>query len=318
MAAIHADTEKMLANSRDIKAFASTMKQMEGRVRSASRTGNATAANKFLYSAAFLAIMQNIVTEAARMDTLGDALEHIANSYRETEKKLAQDQRGQGGGIKPGTIGAGIISDDERGTDKRNIWQKFWDWLTRKEPDKTDTTTLKQEKAADMAMKQELYRVLQDEKYSQENWDRLSVEERKELLQEYMNEVIRIYGLQDVDTQIIWDENATYEKNRITWGYYSPDNKNVTLNARALTDRYSSWDSYDLLETVAHELRHAYQHEAVEHPTRFMVSTETLDTWSYNFDHYINGDTDFDAYRAQPIEVDARDFQVTRDDKRFS
>ena len=32
----------------------------------------------------------------------------------------------------------------------------------------------------------------------------------------------------------------------------------------------------------------------------------------------INGDTDFDAYRAQPIEVDARDFQVTRDDKRFS
>lgn len=236
------------------------------------------------------------------MNSLGEALQDIANTYRETEKAIMEDA-------------AQEFSSAEPGTDKRKWWGKFWDWVTGKEPDEYDTTTLEQEKAADMAMKWELWNILQDEKYSQETWDNSSVDERKHILQDYMDEVIKIYGLEDVKPKIEWDSEATYSASSITWGYYSHGKHSVTLNEQALTDSLGNWDSYELLETVSHELRHAYQHEAIDHPTKYMVSKETIDVWKDNFDHYINSDDDYSGYRAQPVEVDARDFQVGRDDE---
>lgn len=91
----------------------------------------------------------------------------------------------------------------------------------------------------------------------------------------------------------------------------------TTLNEKVLTDSISWCDSYELLGTVAHELRHAYQHEAVAHPTRFMVSQETIDAWKYNINHYISSDDSPKGYWDQVIEVDARDFEVSRNDRRY-
>ena len=95
---------------------------------------------------------------------------------------------------------------------------------------------------------------------------------------------------------------------------YNHGRHTVTLNAQALTDNVGNWDSYDLLETVSHELRHAYQNEAVDYPTKYMVSKETIDTWKKNFKNYISSDKGYEKYRNQPVEVDAREFQVRRDD----
>ena len=254
-------------------------------------------------------IMDSVAAEAASMRSLGEALHIIANKYRETENDICS------------AIGFEDPSDrnqqvsSKEGTDKRNLWQKFWDWIRKKSPDEYKTTSHEQEKAADAAMKKKLWKTLQNEKYSQDNWDKASVEERKKILQDYMNEVIIIYGLKDVNKEIRWDQNATYTDSSITWGYYSQRNHKVTLNEQALTDSCGNWDSYDLLETVSHELRHAYQHEAIKHPTEYMVSQETIDIWRDNFDNYIDSDDDYRGYRAQPVEVDARDFQVNRDMK---
>ena len=121
--------------------------------------------------------------------------------------------------------------------------------------------------------------------------------------------------LQDVNPNIKWDSDATYSANTITWGYYTHGSHTVTLNAQALTDSKGNWDFYELLETVSHELRHAYQHEAIDHPTDYMVSEETIDIWKENFKNYISSGDDYQGYRNQPVEVDARDFQVSRDDK---
>ena len=128
-----------------------------------------------------------------------------------------------------------------------------------------------------------------------------------------MAEVIRIYGLKDVRPNINWDSNLTYSNTSATLGQYTDNNHTVTLNERVLSDRISNWDSYLLLATVSHELRHAYQHEAVKHPTDFMVSEETLKTWKNNFDHYVKPSQNYQRYRDQPVEVDARNFEVTRD-----
>lgn len=68
-------------------------------------------------------------------------------------------------------------------------------------------------------------------------------------------------------------------------------------------------NSYNLMGTITHELRHAYQHQAVDNPENFVVTEETIDVWETNFDNYISPSTDFDLYQEQPVEVDAREFQ---------
>lgn len=307
MAYIYIDTAKAISSSQDILNTAKRLKELRADLDQISLDRILDSASRKRIDEALQTLRTNVSTEAARMGSLGEALQTIAKAYRDAEKTIV----GNVGDIEKVSLSA------EQGTDKRNLWNKFWDWLTRNEPDEYDTTTREQERAADEAMKRDLWNVLQDEKYSQESWDKASVEERKRILQDYMDEVIRIYGLEDVKPQINWDSSATYTSESITWGYYNHGRHSVTLNEQALSDSIGNWDSYDLLETVSHELRHAYQHEAVDHPTRYMVSQETIDTWKDNFRNYIGSD-DYERYRAQPVEVDARDFQVSRDDPAYA
>ena len=73
------------------------------------------------------------------------------------------------------------------------------------------------------------------------------------------------------------------------------------------------------MTTVVHELRHAYHHAAVDNPTRFQVSQETIDAWKDSFDNYrdtgdfmddygMSRQEAYDAYRNQDVERDARWF----------
>lgn len=310
MGDFYINTDKVIQSSQDIISSAKRLKVLKDSLENIKLGGGLDDSSRKIKDKSINRILENVSDEAAKMNSLGDALKIIADTYQETEKSIV-------------SIECKIISSSNlnakytnQGTDKRNWWNKFWDWITNKEPDAYDTSTMEQEKAADAAIKKELWDVLQNEKYSQENWDDSSIDERKQILQDYMNEVIDIYGLQDVKSNIKWDPDAEYNNNEITWGYYTHRKHSVTLNEKALTDSVGNWDSYDLLETVSHELRHANQHEAVDHPTKYMVSKETIDIWEENFDNYISSETDYDQYREQPVEVDARDFQVNRDDKR--
>lgn len=312
MAYVYIDTAKAIKSSQDIISTAKRLQAIKNDLDQVSLSRILNVSSGRSIDKALKKLRENVSSEAAKMNSLGEALQTIANAYQRTEKAILEN-------VKQGSASTKLASTElastESGTDKRNWLGKFWDWITKKQPDEYDTTTLEQEKAADAAMKRELWNVLQDEKYSQETWDKSSVDERKQILQDYMDEVIKIYGLKDVKPRIKWDSKATYAADSITWGYYSHGMHTVTLNEQVLTDRFDNWDSYDLLETVSHELRHAYQHEAVAHPTRYMVSKETIDIWKDNFRHYIVSDKDYDGYRAQPVEVDARDFQIGRDDK---
>lgn len=307
MAEICIDIKKAIESSQEIVSVAEKIRKLKDELDYVKASGTSSCQGSQKVNQAMVKISEKILNEAVKMNTLGDALQVIACKYQATEKTILNNQVGLHNSNAS-------TETTEPGKDKRNWWQKFWDWITSKAPDEYSATTSEQEKAADDAMKQELWNVLQDEKYSPENWDKASVEERKQILQDYMDEVVKIYGLQDVKPRIIWDPDATYKESSITWGYYTHSRHTVTLNEQALSDSVASWDSYELLETVSHELRHAYQHEAVDHPTDYMVSKDTIDKWDDNFDNYISSDTDYDGYRNQPVEVDARDFQVGRDD----
>ncbi|HSU02741.1 MAG TPA: hypothetical protein VLK03_09350 [Nocardioides sp.] len=72
-----------------------------------------------------------------------------------------------------------------------------------------------------------------------------------------------------------------------------------------------------IVGTVAHEVRHAQQHQAVDdlpwwwwedHDGPPGVSQEEVEAWEENFDDYQTSQDDgFDAYHDQPVEADARE-----------
>ena len=309
MSTFNVNTSKILEQSHDIGSIARRISRIEHEIAAVKNSGVLNDSGNAAVKASINRILDGVLDEAAKMNSFSNALGAIAQHYRKAEKEISGKQVSLQDIIKDIIAGISPVSE----YDKRNLWRRIKDWLGNKTPDAYATTTPEQEKAADARMKKELWNILQDEKYSQEHWDNASIEERKQILQDYMNEVIKVYGLKDVDAKIHWDPNAKYTDKQILWGYYNHYSHTVTLNLNALTDKNSNWDSYELLETVSHELRHAYQHEAIDHPTDFMVTKDTINTWKENFDNYINFDDDKDGYYAQPVEVDARDFQVKRD-----
>lgn len=305
MAEFDINIEKIISSSQDIIEVSLKLKKLEEKLEKIKADNVLEVSCAALLRERIKSLLLDVSDEAAKMDSFGDALQVIADKYRETEKEILLNAKADGVSVEKGT------SSVQNADDKRNWWEKFCDWIRNKKPDLYDTTTAEQEKAADKAMKSKMRNVLQNKKYSKENWDSSTIEERKQILQDYMNELIAIYGLRKVKTKIKWSDKDTYTEKSITWGYYQDITHTVTLNELALSDSVGNWDSYDLLGTVGHELRHAYQHEAVKNPTNFMVSKETIDKWKNNFKNYIDGDTDYDRYRNQPIEVDARNFEFT-------
>lgn len=246
--------------------------------------------------------------------SLGEALDLIVKEYQKTEDLVVSNIKSAIEKSSDYSGSVSIMSSEGTGTDKRGFLSRLWGFICGDEADEYEATGSEQELAADLAIKKELWTVLQDEKYSDVKWSTYTIDEKKQVLQDYMDNVIEIYGLQDVKTQIVWDPSATYETGRITWGYYIHDNHTVTLNEAALQDSISRWDSYTLIVTVSHELRHAYQYEAIDHPTDYMVTKETIDSWDNSFDNYISFDEDRIGYLNQAVEVDARDFEISRND----
>ncbi len=87
-------------------------------------------------------------------------------------------------------------------------------------------------------------------------------------------------------------------------GGYNPDHNIITLNSNYL----ESPNSEDLLDTILHETRHAFQQKAIEDPSSVSVNAEILNSWRDNFENYIPPEFDFEAYTNQPVEVDANNF----------
>jgi len=64
----------------------------------------------------------------------------------------------------------------------------------------------------------------------------------------------------------------------------------------------------DALDTIVHELRHAFQKRACNYPAVYGISIAQASIWADNFRFYISPDMDYNAYYNQPVEYDARTF----------
>lgn len=140
------------------------------------------------------------------------------------------------------------------------------------------------------------------EELKYENWDSLSPNERLNVLQEAEDQIAEIEHREPCP--ILARELPENE-----FGFYSPNAKTITVNARYLND--SDFNSYkETLDTLIHEGRHAYQDynltEREVHPRSGEVNNWK---WNENEIGYQNAEWfGFEAYAMQPVETDARAF----------
>ncbi|TCS94854.1 hypothetical protein [Hazenella coriacea] len=89
-------------------------------------------------------------------------------------------------------------------------------------------------------------------------------------------------------------------------GYYNHKKKEIYVALNSLTDE----QSYNIVETVIHEGRHAYQHYALENP-EIHPDHKELELWRKNTRHmggvYLSPMYDF-MYYYQAIERDANQY----------
>ena len=245
-------------------------------------------------------VSDSIIKEALRAESLASALTQIVMKYNAAETAIC--------GSADGIIGK---DSKEKKDVEKSWWDKLVDWIKSLFGVKEEEP-LSQERQAerehDLFMQSAIFDLLDEERFSESTWNNASLEQRKAILNSFLLEISLIMGI-SLNGPIHFFEKGPNANNLVTYGYYSDDPKSpyykmVSINTYVMEGN----NSYKIMNTMIHEMRHAYQHAAIENPGDFNVSAETIEQWRENFDHYIDGNVDFDGYRAQAIEYDANSF----------
>lgn len=148
-----------------------------------------------------------------------------------------------------------------------------------------------------------------------ENWKKLSLEERRALLNTMEVRIAQIEHRPPLPIKV-------EKMDARTFGYQDSYNKLIALNSRYVMS--DSKEAYrDVIDTIIHEGRHAYQHYNVDQKC-IHSSLSVVNTWRENFydpkyRYYSGnpvvvigpnkvGDVGFRLYYYQPVEIDARNF----------
>ncbi len=126
-----------------------------------------------------------------------------------------------------------------------------------------------------------------------EVWEGLGVEERLEALQGIEDRMAEIQGRPAVAVGTATLEEGTYGGYRSDYG--------IVLNEAHV----ASNDIAEIVDSVVHEGRHAYQDYAIHH-LGFVSDASLVESWTANWDNPLSAqDYGQEAYMAQPIEADA-------------
>lgn len=137
------------------------------------------------------------------------------------------------------------------------------------------------------------------QQFDPDAWQAASSEARVQLARSIHQFIRRSYGLEPVDLDLVtnWPDYLL--------GDFSPETGEVRINAGLL----GLDDPYPLLETLAHENRHAVQQQRMdglmEIPYLDRVGTREVDIWIEATQEYAG--TDYMAYHYNPLELDARE-----------
>lgn len=131
--------------------------------------------------------------------------------------------------------------------------------------------------------------------FEPEIFDQLSDDEKAfviDILKEKLIEELQLANPPEVVIAELDDEAIN--------GFLAPEFNAVVINAGLLKD------GGQLRNTLAHEMRHAWQHERVEQPEELQTTFDKA--LKENFENYIAAEDNYRLYRSQLGEMDAREF----------
>lgn len=264
-----------------------------------------------------LKIEEAILEEAVGMDSLSEALSKIVEHYLDTERSVS---------LGVGQVYSEQLNEEITSSEQEELlWQKVRSLLLslgiikpqKQERVEEQIVTDLQQKEMDLYLKKEIEKILKKKRFSKKTWKSADMEERKKILDEYLQEVAAVMGLKidNIQYSYLEKEDDTYNM-----GSYSSSSNTVKINEWVLENggKDGVKDSYYLMTTIVHEMRHAYQHAACDNPDQFVVTEETIQKWQESFDNYksksgfmkegMDEKAAYKAYRDQIVESDARNF----------
>ena len=135
------------------------------------------------------------------------------------------------------------------------------------------------------------------DQFSTETWEYMDDSEREDIISEFVSALSEDLGLEDIPEIAVFDDDDAY-------GFYAPADNTINLNRQYFDD------PVELVNTIAHEMRHAYQ----EYRAGLLETREDA-LYRVNLDNYISpiplpggGWLFFTDYQDQYVEVDARAF----------
>lgn len=251
-------------------------------------------------SASFWGISNKLTDQADALDLLvtkfaamEDGLERAVELYLQCEKRLTD--RAEYG--KSETTASVVMASKSGGI--KGWWSNVVDWFgTGVWNDSKKADRVRNDKA----MASQLKKLLKKKRYKRSTWKKATVKERKKILLDLFEDIQKIYGV-SVSKLVIEPIEC---EGGIAWGYYNDAESLICINEDVLSNpkNYKK-----IMDTMMHEMRHAYQHEVVRNPKKFKVDEKTVEEWSKNIKDYKTVEDDgYAAYRDQPIEKDAREF----------
>ena len=141
----------------------------------------------------------------------------------------------------------------------------------------------------------------------EDEWERLSVQERLNVLQTVANIEATYLGLPHELNVVVDILEET------TSGHYNDRTHTIAVNA----DYVAEESAHDLVETIAHEAYHAYEHRLVDlhnnvsSQERNLLIFDRISEYKDNFENYINGDEDLYGYITQAVETDSIKYALT-------
>lgn len=135
--------------------------------------------------------------------------------------------------------------------------------------------------------------------FKQERWERLTVQEQKQAVDKLADYNAEILGVEDKPRIVYYSAEDPSD-----FGGYS-----AKLNAIYINE-YNMHDATETADTISHEYRHKYQHERAE-----KLETERDLEFKESFDNYIRAEDDYQGYKKQLVEADARDYAQVIQDK---
>lgn len=141
-------------------------------------------------------------------------------------------------------------------------------------------------------------------------WDSLNVSEKERVIRSIALIEKEELGINnDVEITVSTEKMSDY-----TCGYYIDSSKEIFINYKYLNEGTIE----DVLQTILHEMHHAFVHytvENIDYESELVQDNyyyKQAREWKSNTENYISSSLNYDEYRNQPIEADARAYAEER------